>query len=438
MRHLVTAALTIALTVSAWGADDIVWRFDTDGDFEGWTPSHFQSVEVSDGMLRGVTEYDCMLGSPELSIDASEYSVIEFRVSSSITGGGEIFWHGPDGRFTDDVKLRHVIQASEDPRVYRSAVGETAQWQGTISRIRVDILNPADAEIALDYIRLTNAPEGVVPNTSFENDFDGDGAPDGWAIDAAGSAWSTEHTTQGDRSLMIEASRPDHRVASATMRTPIDRTGIYRLRATATYVQGGVKELAAELRFFDVFGKPLRGDVRLSAGKPDEEGHRSITGEFEVPQLSASADLSLVAESGGARVWWDDVVLAHIVETPPSCEEPMESWSAKWIWAEATHGQDDAPAYFLRRFELPTRLQRITSAKLQITADDMYTLWLNGEKISESTDADGWRTPEVVDLQPHLVEGTNVLAVEARDVSSAEGLLAEGAINWKRGSMALR
>ncbi|MGM0493486.1 MAG: beta-galactosidase [Armatimonadota bacterium] len=438
MRHLTTAALVLVLTASAWTADDIVWRFDTDGDFEGWAPANFRSVEVSDGMLRGVTEYDSQLLSPVLEIHADDYSVVEFRVSSSVTGGGEIFWHGLDDSFNDDTKLRHTIHASDEPRVYRSNLGDVDEWQGTISRLRLDVLNPADAEIRLDYVRLTNAPRGVVPNASFEDDFDDDGIPDGWAIDAAESAWAADHVVHGDRSLMVEARGPDHRFATATVRAPIDLTGLYRFNATVTRVQGGVRELAAELRFRDVFDRPLGDEVRLTAGRPDEEGRRQITGEFETPERAASAELALIAHSGGARVWWDEVALEHIVETPLPCEQPLESWNAHWIWAEATRGQDDVPAYFIHRFELPVPPQRVTSAKLQVTADDRYTMWFNGELLSESTEADGWREPELVDLQPHLVPGENVIAVEARDVSSAEGLLAEGAILWPRGSMKLR
>ncbi|MFP4249263.1 MAG: beta-galactosidase [Armatimonadota bacterium] len=426
------------MTNLAWAADDLVWRFDTDGDFEGWAPENFQSVEVTDGMVRGVTEYDAQLLSPELNIDADDYSVVEFRVSSTVTGGGEIFWHGPDDSFRDDTKLRHTVLASDQPRVYRSTLGDVAGWQGTISRIRLDILNPADAEISLDYVRLTNAPGGVAPNASFEDDFDRDDVPDQWAIDAADVEWSAEHLAHGDRSLMIETSPPDQRVATATVRAPIDRTGLYRFSAIATRVRGRVRELAAEIRFYDVFDQPLGEQVRLSAGRPDEEGRRQITGEFETPARAARADVTLRVEARAARVWWDDVVLEHVVETPLSCEQPLESWNAHWIWAEATRGQDDVHSYFIRRFELPVPPQRVTSAKLQITADDTYTMWFNGAEVAQSDEEDGWREPEVVDLQPHLVAGENVIAVEARDARSAEGLLAEGAIQWPRGSMTLR
>ncbi len=439
MRRLLTITLLLCAALLANAADDLVWRFDTDGDLEGWTPANFESVEVRDGALRGLTRYDAMLTSPVLNIDASDYAMVEFRVSSTLSGGGEVFWHGPEGRFSDEMMQRHSTIASDHPRVYRSMLGGTPGWTGTIERIRLDLLNPEGAEIALDYVRLTNPPKSVVPNASFENDFDGDGIPDGWTIDAAEGGSVPENISQGDRSLMLRAAAPDNRVARATVSTPINRTGLYRFNATITSTQGTARELAAELRFLDVFGEPLPdGRVRLTAGPANAEGRRSISGEFTTPELAATADLSLIADGGNARVWWDDVRLEHLVDTPAACEAPMENWDAQWIWAAETRGQDDTAAYLRRSFELPVAPERVTSAKLQVTADDTYQLWLNGQKLSESLDMDGWRTPEIVDLQPYLVRGTNVLAIEARDVSSAEGVLVEGAIFWRNGLVTLR
>ncbi|MGC9318530.1 MAG: beta-galactosidase [Armatimonadota bacterium] len=436
MRYICTIAALLAATLSVAGAQEITWRFDTDGDLEGWTPSNFATVEVRDGMLRGVTEYDCMLTSPELNIDADKYTVVEFRVSSTVTAGGELFWHHADNSFAPERKRRHVVYASDEPRVYRSPVGEVETWRGTISRIRLDILNPAGAEIALDYVRITSQQPGVVPNAGFEDDLDRDGVPDAWRVAAAGGAWSSEYVAQGDRSLML-ASTPRQREATATAQVPLDRTGVYALGATVTHTERRPRVLAVELSFFDVFGEPLHGaDVSVSALTQDEEGLGHVVGEVEVPRLAASAELSLRVE-GVARVWWDAIKLRHVRESVSACQRPLEGWRARWIWAEATRGEDDAPAFFRHTFRLAVPPEKVTAAEAQITVDDIYALWVNGEQLSQSTEVDGWKTPEVVDLAPHLLRGTNVIAVEARDVSGAEGLLFEGAILWPRGSLEL-
>ena len=437
---LVAGIITLFAIASCYAqetaAPDLIWRFDTDGDLEGWTPANFASVEVSDGMLRGVTDYDSMLTSPELDLDANDYSIVEFRVSSSLTGGGEIFFHQEGNSFAPERQQRHVVVASDEPRVYRSRVADLPTWQGVIKRIRLDILNPEGAEIALDYIRITSESRGIIDNAGFENDFDEDNLPDGWAINAAEAKWSSENALQGDRSLML-ATDGDQRTATATARAQIDRTGIYQLAAAIARLEGRADH-AVDVRFLDVFERPIPGsDVSLTKTTREEQGVRHIASELDAPPLAAWADVTLSVEAGAARAWWDAVELVHVVETPDVCLGPMEDWRARWIWAKATRGLNDAPAYFRYSFELPVEPDRLTDARLQITADDMYTLWLNGTQISASTDADGWRTPEMVDLQPHLVRGRNVFAVEARDVSSAEGLIAEGAIKWGRDSLTL-
>ncbi len=437
MRTLPATAGLIALCVIATPAEELIWRFDTDGDLEGWTPANFESVEVSSGMLRGVTQYDCMLTSPELNIPADQYTVVEFRASSTVTGSGEVFWHGPGEGFRDDVKRRHVLHASGEPRVYRSRVADVETWEGTIERIRLDLLNPAGARIALDYVRITTEPPGIVPNWSFEDDFDGDRLPDGWTIDAADAAWSAEVALQGDRSLMVEARRRDHEVASVTTTVELDRTGTYRLDAAAARIEGRPRRLSARLRFFDALGRETgQGPATVTKWERTEEGAR-VFGALETPRLAASAELSLLAESDGARVWWDAVELRHEADPVSACERPLENWSAQWIWATATRGQDDAPACFRRTFELPVAPERIERATAQITADDTYRMWLNEEEIAESADVDGWRTPEIVDLLPHLQAGTNCIAVEAHDVASAEGLLFEAHIVWPGGVLAI-
>ncbi|MGD9495178.1 MAG: hypothetical protein AB7Y46_02590 [Armatimonadota bacterium] len=436
MHPLSCVASLLALTLGTVHADDIIWRFDTDGDFEGWTPSNFETVEVSGGMLRGVTRYDCMLTSPELNIPADQYSVVEFRVSSTVTGGGEIFWHAEGESFRDEVKQRHVIHASDQPRVYRSHVGAVDSWQGVIKRIRLDILNPAGAEIALDYVRITTAPPGVVPNWSFEDDLDGDDVPDGWRIDAAQFAWTPQYPAHGDRALMVRADAPRHRVATMTARVPLDRTGIYAFDATIAHQEGGTRELTARLTFFDVFGAPVPdAAVSIARTVTDKAGRRHLVGEFGVPARAAAAELTLRVQAARARLWWDAIELRHVTDTPPVCERPLEAWRAKWIWAEATRGQDDASACLRRSFELAVPPERLTQAMAQVSVDNIFALWLNGVKVAESADPEGWRTPLTVDLLPYLVRGVNVIAIQASDIASAEGALFEASLAWPDGSL---
>ena len=437
MRTLTCIAALLALGLCTVHADEMIWRFDTDGEFEGWMPSNFASVAVAGGMLRGVTEYDCMLASPVLDIPAEEFPVIEFRVSSTITGSGEVFFRHEDAGFADAVKSRHTVYATDEPRVYRVRMDAVPEWSGIIHQIRLDVLNPAGAEIALDYVRFTSGDPGIVPNAGFEDDFDGNGMPDGWTADAAEVAWSADYAVQGDRTLMV-ATVPNRPLATVSVRVPIDRTGVYAFDATVAHQEGGTRDLAADLAFFGVFGDPLEGQsMTVTQTRVDDQGRTHLTGEIEAPALAASAELTLRARGGRFSLWWDDVRMHHLADLAAAWERPLESWQASWIWTGATAGQDEIAAYFRRSFELPVDPQTLTGAVAQVTADNTYVMWLNGVEISRDDNPEGWRDAETVDLSEALVQGTNVIAIEARDIASAEGLLCEAWMLWDDGSLAV-
>ncbi|WP_405833842.1 family 78 glycoside hydrolase catalytic domain [Streptomyces sp. NBC_01176] len=89
---------------------------------------------------------------------------------------------------------------------------------------------------------------------------------------------------------------------------------------------------------------------------------------------------------------------------------------AHWIWYPEGNPSDSAPAgtrCLRRSFDLPAGA-RLSTAETQLTADDRFTLFVNGAEVTSSARvADSWRTASVIDIAPYLHTGTNVLAVEA-------------------------
>jgi hypothetical protein len=426
MRQIMLVALTLLSLAGSVGAAEPVWRWDAEGDLLGWTPGNFQSVTVTGSRLVGLTKYDCQLVSPPLELDAARYRILEFRVSSSVSGGGELFFHGPGEGFTEKRMARHVLFASDEPRVYRVDLSNVEGWQGTITRLRLDLLNHADAQLSLDWVRLLEQDWGAVPNGGFEDDSAGDGRPDGWVAEKGTLTADRQHALAGDRSGKVQAAGGQ---AILRTRANLDPLGTFRLEGRVTATAGGpAKAVWAELRYRDVFGKLLpEQPVRLAATREGEGW--VLAADFEAPRVAASADLRLGAEGAGLTVWWDEVRLNHLRENPAAEARPLESWRADWIWAAETAGQDQVSAYFRHEFTLTQPLARILEARLQITADDTYELYLNGRLLADTQgDLDGWRTPEIIDLKPALVAGRNVLAVRATDRTSAEGLLVEGSI----------
>lgn len=98
----------------------------------------------------------------------------------------------------------------------------------------------------------------------------------------------------------------------------------------------------------------------------------------------------------------------------------MENTSAQWIW----HPDGIADAAFRLDFDLD---RQPDAAWLRITADNSYTLYVNGSFIGEDTanDAAVWQNAETYSVAPFLVPGRNVIAVIGQDYGVAQGLLAD-------------
>jgi alpha-L-rhamnosidase len=102
---------------------------------------------------------------------------------------------------------------------------------------------------------------------------------------------------------------------------------------------------------------------------------------------------------------------------------------ANWIWYPAGDPADSAPAgtrYFRRTFALPAD-EQIGRAELQITADDAFTVYVNGNETARSPAvANSWSTASILDISSALRPGSNVIAVEAVNANPGPaGLLAK-------------
>lgn len=98
------------------------------------------------------------------------------------------------------------------------------------------------------------------------------------------------------------------------------------------------------------------------------------------------------------------------------------SLASDWIWSSATPGENER-AYFRRSFQLPADIG-INEAKLAITADNSYVLFVNGQRVAKGDDE--WQSAEVYDISKLLVAGANVIAVQAQNAGGPGGLMLDG------------
>lgn len=93
---------------------------------------------------------------------------------------------------------------------------------------------------------------------------------------------------------------------------------------------------------------------------------------------------------------------------------------AHWIWYPEGDPSSSAPAatrYFRRTIDLGP--SAVTGAGMTLTADDGYTLYVNGTRVAASPQTtDSWKHAQYVDLTHVLHPGTNTLAISATNTST--------------------
>jgi len=102
----------------------------------------------------------------------------------------------------------------------------------------------------------------------------------------------------------------------------------------------------------------------------------------------------------------------------PFHKPPLRPAPGKWIWNAKAEG-DNRTAYFRQVVETRSS-KRIRAAALAVTADNSYTLHVNGAKMGENPD---WHVVTEYDLSASLRGGRNVIAVEAANADGPCGLI---------------
>jgi len=92
--------------------------------------------------------------------------------------------------------------------------------------------------------------------------------------------------------------------------------------------------------------------------------------------------------------------------------------AASWIWCS---GNKDGTIdrYFRKKIEVA---KMPVKARIRITCDDAYTLFVNGKEIGSGTN---WQCVQEYDLGKSLLVGSNIIAIKAHNSAGEMGLIAE-------------
>ncbi|HEY3413021.1 MAG TPA: glycoside hydrolase family 78 protein [Armatimonadota bacterium] len=109
--------------------------------------------------------------------------------------------------------------------------------------------------------------------------------------------------------------------------------------------------------------------------------------------------------------------------SPSAAANPLSGLS--WVWypgENALSGGPKGTRTFRRSFAIPAG-NGIKEARFVLTADDQFTLYVNGHLAGKSDgQTDAWKRPVTVDVASYLTPGDNTLAIQAENAGGACGL----------------
>lgn len=112
-----------------------------------------------------------------------------------------------------------------------------------------------------------------------------------------------------------------------------------------------------------------------------------------------------------------DAIAAEPTPEPPGDDSPSRRLvGGSWVWfpeGEPATGVPPGTCHFRNSLHLPAD-RPLKSARFVGTADNHFTLWVNGREAGQGDESgEGWRNPVDLDLRSFLRTGPNVLALRA-------------------------
>lgn len=191
--------------LDANGTSIYEWKFDTNGNFEGWTAGN-ATISVSGGALNVTTTSTdpLLLSRDSLNITSPatfKYVRVNMKNNSSVTSARIFFTTTADPTWSQAKSKSFTIAANNSYYAsYIVDMSTVAGWTGTIKQIRVDPLDPATGSgqtVSIDDIAII----GVITNVS-EWLFDTDNNFEGWT-------WGNATVTVSGGTLNLTATSSD-------------------------------------------------------------------------------------------------------------------------------------------------------------------------------------------------------------------------------------
>lgn len=178
----------------------------------------------------------------------------------------------------------------------------------------------------------------------------------------------------------------------------------------------------AQLRFYDYKGQEYteeRQSVKLSP--------KGKTFEMTVTAPSNSYSALYIGGKKAGSITLENVTI-YLIAKPATSSD----WDGFWVWYPENPVDDAVEQYRYFRYEFVLE-DDPEYAPLQLTVDDKYALYINGEQIAENWDAgnDSWANVASYDLTEKVKKGRNVIALKCYNLVSEAGVLFDGKFTLK-------
>jgi len=150
---------------------------------------------------------------------------------------------------------------------------------------------------------------------------------------------------------------------------------------------------------------------------------KTLASKMHTPKILMASAALLLTVLGPASARPPTLDPTYGLPLPTKAPAAVPADKARWVWADTT--KDNQTVLFRRTFNLAAAPRWAT---LYITADDFFTLSVNGKAVDHSAptpkDDNVWQHVHRVNVTPFLTAGRNVLAVRALNAGGAAGLVA--------------
>jgi len=430
-RSLLTALLCGAGLLAA----------DTVLPLDGWSRADRAELSRGNGVLRlTVTGKAPRLYYTGKAIPAAEADTLELACSAqglAANAEGNIYFRAASQKLDESRRIRNFRFIGDGKRhLVFIPLPDSWKKNGQISEIRLDLPYQAPAGVfELHGARLLTT--GKTDRWNGANSFTG------WDVVKNGSAGFD------GKCLRITAESDGPRLVNTLFRiaaADYDRFSFrYRITGAAKPLNGSLffhgpedknfsEARRVSLYNFKTDGKWHTNTVKLP---PSWSAGKWITALRFDAGLAAGAVMEVEffrlyrepETAGVPQVLWPEVKTNLPEKKNIALPDPY--WRSKLVCAPGDDGKAPRTFAVRRSFTVPADT---VFAQLQITADDRYTLWINGKKIDDRMHNHFWGEPFCYDVTRHLLPGkANAIAVAYRNISGPGGLLFELGLLTKNG-----